>query len=72
VSEGKVGAGDEMRLTASDPNCVPVSEIMRLYAAKRYNAEDVASVQRVLRVDAVPESWKDYFEQRLEETPRFG
>jgi len=63
--EGKVGVGDEMKLVASDPNKVPVSEIMRLYAAKHHGAEDVAAVQRVLRVEAVPESWKGYFRERL-------
>jgi MOSC domain-containing protein YiiM len=63
--EGEVGVGDEMKLIASDPNKVPVSEIMRLYAAKHYGAEDVAAVQRVLRVEAVPDSWKGYFRERL-------
>jgi len=41
--EGEVGAGDEMSLLARDPNAVPVSEITRLYVAKRYSAADVAS-----------------------------
>lgn len=63
--EGEVGVGDEMNLTASDPNKVPVSEMMRLYAAKHYGAGDVEAVQRVLRVEAVPESWKGYFRERL-------
>jgi MOSC domain-containing protein YiiM len=63
--EGQVGVGDEMKLVASDPNQVPVSEIMRLYTAKYYQTGDVAAVERVLRVDAVPESWKGYFRERL-------
>lgn len=64
--EGEVGAGDEMKPVSSDPNRVPVSEIVRLYATKTYDERDVASVQRVLMVDAVPDSWKGYFRERAE------
>jgi len=64
--EGKVGAGDEIKVIARDANAVPVSEITRLYVAKRYGDADVASVRRALRVAALPESWKAYFRERLE------
>jgi MOSC domain-containing protein YiiM len=63
--EGEVEVGDEMKLVASDPNKVPVSEIMHLYAAKHYQADDVAAIERLLQVEAVPESWKGYFRERL-------
>src|SRR5258706_4964039 len=64
--EGEVGAGDEIKAIARDPNAVPVPEITRLYIAKRYGDGDVQSVQRALRVAALPESWKEYFRERLE------
>ncbi len=64
--EGQVGAGDAITEISRDPNTVPVSEITRLYVAKRYTAEDAASVRRALQVTALPESWKDYFRERLE------
>lgn len=67
--EGAVGAGDQMVLISREPNGVPVSEITRLYAAKRYGDADVAGVRRALRVAALPESWKQYFRQRLEMNP---
>ena len=63
--EGEVGAGDEIKVIARDSNTVPVSEITRLYIAKRYGEEDVTSVRRALRVAALPESWKAYFRERL-------
>jgi MOSC domain-containing protein YiiM len=63
--EGEVGAGDEMSLLARDPNAVPVSEITRLYVAKRYSAADVASLRRALQVTELPDGWKDYFRERL-------
>jgi MOSC domain-containing protein YiiM len=64
--EGEVGAGDEITEIVRDPNVVPVSEITRLYVAKRYSAEDARSVQRALKVAALPESWKPYFRERLQ------
>jgi MOSC domain-containing protein YiiM len=64
--EGEVGAGDEIKLISKDDNAVSVSEITRLYIAKRYDDKDVASVRRALRVAALPETWKEYFRERLE------
>ena len=63
--EGEVGAGDEIKLVDRDPNQVAVSEITRLYVAKRYAADELSSVQRALRVTALPESWKEYFRERM-------
>jgi MOSC domain-containing protein YiiM len=64
--EGEVGAGDEIKIIARDPNAVPVPEITRLYVAKRYSDDDVLSVQRVLQVGVLPQSWKGYFRERLQ------
>src|SRR5579862_2468344 len=48
--EGEVGAGDEIKVLARDPNAVPVSEITRLYIAKRFSSADVSSLQKALQV----------------------
>jgi MOSC domain-containing protein YiiM len=66
IREGEVGAGDEIKVIARDTNAVPVSEIARLYIAKRFDDDDVRSVDRSLRVAALPESWKEYFRERLQ------
>jgi MOSC domain-containing protein YiiM len=66
VTEGEVGAGDEIKVIARDPNGVPVSEITRLYTAKRYGDDEVSSIRRALRVAALPQSWKEYFRERLQ------
>ena len=63
--EGEVGAGYEIKLIARDPNAVPISEITRLYVARRYSDPDLASLARALRVAALPESWKQYFQERM-------
>jgi MOSC domain-containing protein YiiM len=64
--EGEVSAGDKITEIARDANAVPVSEITRLYVAKRYSADDARSVQRALNVAALPDSWKHYFRERLQ------
>jgi MOSC domain-containing protein YiiM len=63
--EGEVGAGDEIKVIARDANAVSIAEITRLYVAKRYAEEDVTSVRRALRVADFPETWKEYFRERL-------
>ena len=63
--EGEVGTGDAIKEISRDVNAVPVSEITRLYIAKRYDQHDVASLRRSLRVEALPEGWKEYFRERL-------
>jgi len=64
--EGEVGASDEIKVIDQDPNRVPVSEITRLYITKRYGDDEVSSVRRAMRVAALPESWKEYFRERLQ------
>lgn len=66
IREGDVAAGDELRLVSRDPYAVPVSEITRLYVAKTYQDEDMGSAQRLLQVEALPENWKKYFQEKLE------
>ena len=65
--EGDVGAGDEITVVARDSNAVPVSDITRLYVARSFSDDDVASVRRAMQVGALPESWKEYFRDRLRE-----
>jgi MOSC domain-containing protein YiiM len=65
VRQGEVGAGDEMKLIAREPNAVAVSEITRLYVAKRYSEAETAMVRRALQVPELPHSWKEYFRERL-------
>ena len=65
--EGEVGAGDEFKPLTQDPNAVPVSAITQLYIAKQYSDDDLQMLQRALRVAALPESWKEYFRERLEQ-----
>jgi MOSC domain-containing protein YiiM len=65
LREGEVGAGDEMNVIAREPNAVSVSEITRLYVAKWFGEGEIRAVRRALRVAELPESWKEYFRERL-------
>lgn len=65
--EGEVGAGDEIVRIERDPEGVPVAEINRIYWLKKYAGDDVAAVRRALRAAALPESWKEYLRERLQE-----
>ena len=63
--EGEVGAGDEITLLGRAAESVPVSEITRLYVAKRFNDDDAQQVRHAISADALPESWKEYFREKL-------
>jgi MOSC domain-containing protein YiiM len=64
--EGDVGAGDELILLSHDPDSVPISEITRLYVAKEYGPEDARNARRAIAVKALPDSWKTYFQEKLD------
>jgi len=65
LREGEVGAGDEIEVISGEANAVAVSEITHLYVAKRYGEAEIRAVRRALRVEELPESWKEYFRERL-------
>ena len=65
LREGEVGASDEIEVISGEANAVAVSEITRLYVAKRFGEAEIRAVRRALRVEELPESWKEYFRERL-------
>ena len=68
LREGEVGAGDEILLVARNSQAVPVTEITRLYVAKRFAPDDLDSLRKILQIEAVPEDWKGYFRERMGKT----
>jgi MOSC domain-containing protein YiiM len=65
VREGEVGLGDEMKVIGRGAEGVAVSEITRLYVAKTFGETEIRAVRRALEVKELPESWKEYFRERL-------
>jgi hypothetical protein len=41
---------------------IPVTEVIRVYARDR---RDVATIQQLVALDALPEDWRGYFAKRL-------
>ncbi len=62
LKEGDVAAGDPIRLLYRDEHQVKVADITRLYRQDRHNLD---LLRRVLTVEALPASWREYFQQRL-------
>ena len=60
MREGEIGAHDQIILLDREPESIPVSAITRLYIAKSYDSEDLALVDRARRLNALPDSWKQW------------
>lgn len=62
VQEGDIGAGDSLDLVAEDNGRITVADVVRLYAA---DAADQDLLRRASELSALPESWREYFRERL-------
>jgi MOSC domain-containing protein YiiM len=63
LQEGEVGVGDKIESIEQSKRSLKVSDITRLYTREKHNA---ALLRRAIEVEALPESWKRYFQHRLE------
>ena len=63
LKEGEVGAGDQIELLEKNESGVRVVDVTRLYSTER---ENVDLMRRAIATDALPESWRAYFQKRLE------
>ena len=62
LEEGEVGAGDEFQLIKRNEPSVTVNDIVRLYSRDKTNKD---LLRRATAVEALPEGWRSYFEERL-------
>ena len=63
LKEGEVGVGDPIERMEKSERSVRVSDITQLYTHEKHN---VGLLRRAIEVEALPESWKIYFQHRLE------
>lgn len=63
IEEGEVAAGDPVEPREQATHEVTVSEITRLYARDR---TDLEALRRAAQVEALPESWREYFRHQME------
>ena len=62
--EGEVEAGDSIELISKDENNITVKDIVRLYVKDN---KDIESMQRAIRVRALPIRWRYHFRQQIEQ-----
>lgn len=62
AKEGPVEAGNEIELLSRDPNNITIADIVRVYA---FEKDDVETMRRAMKVKALPESWREYFQERI-------
>ncbi len=60
--EGEVGAGDPIEPIARAHEGLTVADVVRLYTV---DAENQELLRRAVETSALPESWRDYFRERL-------
>ena len=63
LQEGEVGASDSIDLIERSKDSLRVRDITLLYTREKRN---VGLLRRAMEVEALPESWKSYFQHRLE------
>ncbi len=63
VREGTVGTADAIKLIGHEQQDISVADITRLYA---FQKDDLKSLRRAIEVEALPKSWKGYFQHQLE------
>jgi len=61
-AEGDVAAGDRVETLAHQPARIPVAEISRVFTTDR---DDIAAIERLVALDALPEDWRSHFAQKL-------
>jgi len=64
VQEGEVGAGDAIELMSRDGHAVTVAEVANLY---RDGTDQVRLLQRMVQVEALPENWRNHFQQQIDQ-----
>ena len=59
---GELGAGDDIEILSRDENKVTVRDIVRVWVQDK---DDVETIGRALKIDALPETWKAPFRERI-------
>jgi MOSC domain-containing protein YiiM len=62
LQEGEVGVGDPIELIERSRDSLGVSDVTALYTHEKHN---IGLLRRAIEIEALPESWKSYFQHRL-------
>ncbi len=64
LEEGEIEAGDSITLLKRDEHNVTVTDIVHLYTTDKNNID---ALQRAILVPALPQGWRDYFGERIDQ-----
>ena len=63
LQEGEVGASDPIELVERSKDSLTVGDVTGLYSHEKHN---VGLLRRAIEVGTLPESWRNYFQNRLQ------
>lgn len=62
LQEGEVGVGDTLQWISRDEHNITVADITQLYIREQ---TDPALLHRAAQLEALPESWREYFQEQI-------
>jgi MOSC domain-containing protein YiiM len=65
LREGQIQVGDNIQIIRKDKNNVSVKDIVHLYV-NRDRAENIEMMRRATKILALPEGWKNEFQENIE------
>jgi MOSC domain-containing protein YiiM len=70
LKEGRVQVGDKIEIVGKDKNNVSVKDIVRLYVTRDQAVDNIETMRRAIKINALPEGWKYEFQQNIEQFER--
>jgi MOSC domain-containing protein YiiM len=70
LKEGQVQVGDKIEIIRKDKNNVTVKDIVHLYITRDHVVDNIETMRRAIKINALPEGWKYEFQQNIEQLER--
>jgi MOSC domain-containing protein YiiM len=67
LKEGMVEAGSKIELISRDANSLAIADVTRVFA---FEKDDADTLRRLVRLEALSESWREHFKKQLRELER--
>jgi MOSC domain-containing protein YiiM len=67
LKEGQVQVDDKIEIIRKDKNNVTVKDIVHLYVNKDHAVDNIETMRRAIKINALPEGWKYEFQQNIEQ-----
>jgi len=67
LKEGQVQVDDKIEIIRKDKNNVTVKDIVHLYVNRDHAVDNIETMRRAIKINALPEGWKYEFKQNIEQ-----